>query len=112
MLLLRAMITAADADGLIDTAEREAVLARARDAGFDDESLHQLDAEIRAPLTLAQLAVRTPAGLRDEVYAAALLTIHADTDAERAFLDELAARLELDPARRAELHAQLGEPTA
>lgn len=108
MLLVRAMVTAADADGLIDAGEREAILGRARAAGLDEESLQALDAEIRAPLTVQQLVVRTPAELRDEVYAAALITIHADTDAERAFLDDLATRLELDTARRAHLHTQLG----
>ena len=108
MHLLRAMITAAHADGLIDAGEREAILGRARDAGLDAESLEALDAEIRAPLTLEQLAVRTPASLRAEVYAAALIAITADTEEERAFLDRLAAQLSLDGAARAEVHAQLG----
>ena len=108
MHLLRAMITAAHADGLIDADEREAILGRARDAGLDAESLAALDAEIRAPLTLEQLAVRTPASLRAEVYAAALIAITADTEHERAFLERLAGRLELDGAARADIHAQLG----
>ena len=108
MHLLRAMITAAHADGLIDADEREAILGRARDAGLDADNLQALDAEIRAPLTLEQLAVRTPAALRAEVYAAALIAITADTEHERAFLDRLAAQLELDAAARADIHAQLG----
>ena len=108
MHLLRAMITAAHADGLIDASEREAVLGRARVAGLDAESLDALDAEIRAPLTLEQLAVRTPASLRAEVYAAALIAITADTEEERAFLDRLAGQLSLDAAARADIHTQLG----
>ncbi|MFY2764063.1 DUF533 domain-containing protein [Arenimonas sp. MALMAid1274] len=108
MHLLRAMITAAHADGLIDGTEREAILGRARDAGMDAESLQALDAEIRAPLTLEQLAVRTPAHQRAEVYAAALIAITADTEAERAFLDRLAGQLGLDDASRADIHGQLG----
>lgn len=108
MHLLRAMITAAHADGLIDAGEREAILGRARQAGLDAESLEALDAEIRAPLTLEQLAVRTPASLRAEVYAAALIAITADTAEERAFLDRLAVQLTLDAAARADIHAQLG----
>ena len=108
MHLLRAMITAAHADGLIDVQEREAVLARARDAGLDAESLEALEAEIRAPLSLEQLVVRTPSSLRAEVYAAALIAITADTEHERALLDLLAARLELDGAARSDIHAQLG----
>jgi uncharacterized membrane protein YebE (DUF533 family) len=111
MLLLRTMITAAYADGLLDAGEREAILGRARDAGFDADSLQHLDAEMRAPLTAQQLAVRTPPDMLDEVYAAALIAISADTEAERAFLDDLATRLGLDDARRQAVHAQLGAGT-
>lgn len=108
MHLLRTMITAAHADGLIDATEREAILGRARQGGLDAESLQALEAEILAPLTLEQLAVRTPESLRSEVYAAALIAISADTEAERAFLDRLAAQLKLDDAARRAVHAQLG----
>ena len=108
MHLLRAMITAAHADGLIDGGEREAILGRARQAGLGDEDLRALDAEIRAPFTVEQLAVRTPPAQRGEVYAAALLTIGADTPDELAFLDRLAAALPLELSARREIHAQLG----
>jgi uncharacterized membrane protein YebE (DUF533 family) len=108
MHLLRAMITAAHADGLIDAEEREAILGRAREAGLDADSLQALDAEIRAPFTVEQLVARTPANLRAEVYAAALIAITADTEAERSFLDRLAAQLSLDAAARRDIHAQLG----
>lgn len=108
MHLLRTMITAAHADGLIDEAERANILDRARAAGLDPEELQALDAEIRAPFTLEQLVVRTPPGQRAEVYAAALLAITADTEQERAFLDRLAAGLGLGAEDRAAIHAQLG----
>lgn len=108
MHLLRAMITAAHADGLIDAEEREAILGRAREAGLDADSLQALDAEIRAPFTVEQLVARTPANLRAEVYAAALIAITADTEAERQFLDRLAGQLSLDDAARRDIHAQLG----
>lgn len=106
--LIRAMITAADADGLIDAEERESILNRAREAGLDAESLHELDIEISAPMTLKQLIVRTPDRLRDETYAAALIAITADTPEERAFLDQLAIGLKLDDKARQEIHQQLG----
>lgn len=108
MHLLRAMITAAHADGLIDGEERESILGRAREAGLDADSLQALEAEIRAPFTVEQLVARTPANLRAEVYAAALIAITADTEAERAFLDGLAHQLPLDDAARRDIHAQLG----
>lgn len=108
MHLLRAMITAAHADGLIDGEERESILGRAREAGLDAESLQALDAEIRAPFTLEQLVARTPTNLRAEVYAASLIAITADTQAERDFLDRLAQQLSLDEAARRDIHGQLG----
>lgn len=108
MHLVRAMITAAHADGLMDPEERAAILDRARDAGLEAEELQMLDAEMRAPFTLDQLVVRTPAALRAETYAAALVAITADTEEERAFLDQLASSLELDEASRRDLHARLG----
>lgn len=106
--LIRAMITAADADGLIDAEERESILGRARDAGLDADSLQALDVEIRAPLNLKQLVARTPEALRDDTYAAALIAITADTVEEREFLDQLSNALNLDPAERQDIHKQLG----
>lgn len=106
--LIRAMITAADADGLIDAQERESILARAREAGFDAESLNALEVEITAPMSLKQLVVRTPEHLRDETYAAALIAITADSSEERSFLDQLAAGLKLETQARQEIHQQLG----
>lgn len=108
MHLLRAMITAAHADGLIDGDERGALLDRARAAGLDPEELEALEAEIRAPFTLEQLVARTPRALRAETYGAALVAITADTAEERAFLDRLAGELGLDEAGRREVHARLG----
>lgn len=106
--LIRAMITAADADGLVDAGERDGILARAREAGLDAESLHALEIEISAPMTLKQLAIRTPENLRDETYAAALIAITSDTREERDFLDQLAAALKLDEEARRDIHQQLG----
>jgi uncharacterized membrane protein YebE (DUF533 family) len=106
--LIRAMITAADSDGLIDAQERESIVTRAREAGLDAESLQALDVEISAPLSLKQLAARTPEILRDETYAAALIAISADTTQERAFLEQLAAALKLDAQAQLAIHQQLG----
>ena len=108
MHLLRSMITAAHADGLMDADERASILDRAREAGLDADELQMLDAEMRAPFTLDQLVVRTPVALRQETYAAALVAITADTDEERAFLDRLGAALELNQDTRRDLHARLG----
>lgn len=106
--MIRAMITAADADGLIDAEERDGILGRAREAGLDAESLKALEVEINAPMNVKQLVARTPENLRDETYAAALIAITADSQTERDFLDQLATALKLDASAREEIHRQIG----
>ena len=106
--LVRAMITAANADGLIDAEERDGILSRAKDGGLGDAEITALDAELRAPLTLTQLVARTPTDLREQVYAAALISITPDTDQETEFLDQLATQLALDVKARQDIRQQLG----
>lgn len=108
MHLLRAMIGAANADGLIDAEERERILGSARQAGLDAEDLAELEGELAAPLTVAQLVARTRPAQREAVYVASVIAIGRDTEVERQYLDDLAARLGLDAAARDALHAELG----
>jgi uncharacterized membrane protein YebE (DUF533 family) len=108
MHLLRAMICAANADGLIDADERQRILGSARDAGLDAEDLEALEGELAAPLTVAQLVARTRPAQREQVYVASVIAIGRDTDLEVRYLDDLAQRLGLDAAAREQLHAELG----
>lgn len=108
MHLLRAMICAANADGLIDADERQRILGSARDAGLDADDIEALEGELAAPLTLAQLVARTRPAQREQVYVASVIAIGRDTDIEVRYLDELAQRLGLDAAARDALHAELG----
>lgn len=107
VLLIRAMIAAAAADGRIDAAERSGILDRARGLGGDGEDLRFLEAELGRPLSLDELVAQTPASMAAEVYAAALCAIDPDTEQERSWLQDLAARLGIDPAERERLHAAL-----
>ena len=50
--------------------------------------------------------------LAAQVYAASLLAIEVDTDAERAYLARLAQSLALPPAAIAHIHQTLGVPQA
>jgi hypothetical protein len=108
--LLRAMIAAANADGVIDATERDAVLARAREAGLDAEDLAALEAEIARPLALHQLVAQTPDALREQVYVAALIAIDPDHPDEHAFLQLLGAGLRLGDAERAALASRFDTP--
>jgi uncharacterized membrane protein YebE (DUF533 family) len=111
-LALRAMIGAAKADGRIDQDEMDKILAHlSSDEVTEDERRFVLD-EVRSPLDTAALArdVRTPAQAA-EVYAASLLAIDIDSDAERDYLRDLAGALRLDSGTVAYLHRSTGAPT-
>jgi uncharacterized membrane protein YebE (DUF533 family) len=107
VLLIRAMIAAANADGHIDARERAAIIERARDSGVNDETLAFLEAEIARPQTLQQVIANARPGLASETYAAAALAITVDTDEERVWLDMLAHGLKLDATTRADIDARL-----
>jgi len=110
-LLIRAMVAAAKADGDIDAAERARIPGRVREAGAGGEALEFLMAELQQPLDLPALAaqVRGPEEAV-EVYAASLLAIEVDSDAERAYLARLAQATGLDAGTVGQIHTALGVP--
>ena len=104
-LLIRAMIAAANADDRIDADERERIVGRLEEAGADREDKELLERELRSPVGL-DAVVREVDGpeLAEQVYVVSALAINADTDAERAYMQYLAARLKLDSAKVEELN--------
>lgn len=109
MLLIRAMITAAKADGQIDRDEIDRIASKLAEIGADAEAQRWVMAEMQAPADVAGLVaqVRGPA-VAAEVYAASLLAIEVDTPAEQAYLADLARRLQLPPEAVAQIHRALG----
>lgn len=106
MRLVRAMIAAASADGVVDDAERQAILGNLRSAGLDGEAAAFIDAEFANPADIGTLA--TGLSSPDEaaqVYAAARLAIDPDTADEQAFLAALAEALSLDSGLVAHIDA-------
>jgi len=106
--LIRSMIAAANADSLIDAEERAAILERAMEAGLDAAAQQYLMSELRSPATLEQIVTSTKPELRLETFAAALIAIKLDTDAEREYLDRLATGLGLTAQDRQLVNEQLG----
>ncbi|MEE8583589.1 MAG: DUF533 domain-containing protein [Acidobacteriota bacterium] len=108
LLLIRAMIAAAHADGQLDDKERSSILSQVEEAGLGEEERRFMLQELDHPRRMDSLL---PAGLtpelREQVYAASLLAIEVDTQAERDYLDRLAQRLGLDEAARKEIEAGL-----
>jgi len=106
--LIRSMIAAANADGTIDSEERAGILQRAMEAGLDSATQQFLMGELRAPASMDEIVAATRPELRLETYAASLIAISIDSDAERAYLDRLAAALGLSPDDRARVAEQIG----
>ncbi|MBS0123050.1 DUF533 domain-containing protein [Thetidibacter halocola] len=105
-LMLRAMIMAAKSDGGIDSAEQAKILETVGDASAEDMAFVQ--AALKAPVDPQALAADTPEAQRGPVYAASLMTIRVDTEAEAQYLDRLARALQLDESTVNTLHMQMG----
>lgn len=95
--LVRAMIAAASADGVVDDAERAAIAGNLKAAGLDDEAAAFIENEFANPADLSTLGegIETPQQAA-EVYTAARLAIDPDTEEEQQFLAALASQLELE----------------
>ncbi|KZM51278.1 tellurite resistance TerB family protein [Labrenzia sp. OB1] len=95
--LLTAMISAAKADGHIDREEQDRIFSKIDEAGLDSEAKAFLMDELRSPLDLDKVvASATCQETAAELYAASRLAIDPDHPAEKAYLQMLAARLQLD----------------
>ena len=108
--LVRAMISAAKADGRIDAEEKEAIFEKLKTMPLSAEEKAWVFDELSTPLDINAVVARadTPEHAA-EIYAASLVAISADTAAEQAYLEVLAIKLKLDPALVAEIHRQAGE---
>lgn len=113
LVLIRAMVGAAKADGHIDAAEQRRLFAEVERLGLDAEAKAYVFDLLTSEIDLASLvrAVRTPEQ-GAELYLAARLAIDADEPAERAYLDTLAAKLELPAALRLSLDGAPQTPSA
>lgn len=101
LALLRAMISAAKADGHIDAQEHQRIFAKLDEMDLDTEEKAFIIDELRKPLDIDAVvkAAVTPE-LAVEIYAASFLAIDPDDPAEQAYLAMLASRLKLDPGLR------------
>lgn len=107
LLLLRAMITAANADGQITSDERSRILSQAEDA--DDR--RTLERELAAPRPLEELLGQVrDRETAEEFYLSSRMAVDADTGANRAYLDRLRARLGLAERDAAEIDALAAGP--
>lgn len=110
-LLVRAMISAAKADGQIDETELQRIMGKIGDDGVTDDERRQIADELARPLDLQGLIAAVPdEKVAAQVYGASLLAIDADTEGEKNYLRQLAQGLGLDAAVVRGLHEMSGAP--
>ncbi|OWV83499.1 hypothetical protein ATY81_20500 [Rhizobium sp. R72] len=99
LVLIRAMIAAAKADGHIDDGERALILDKIKAADVSGEAAFFIERELSQPTDIdALVAAAVTEEQRVELYTASRLTIEPDSRAERGYLDLLAGRLGLPDA--------------
>lgn len=106
-VILRTMIAAASADGLIDEAERQLIQS---EVGEDAETQQWIEAEITQPASAAEIAREIGANpaLAAEAYLAARIVCADLQRKEIVFLSQLAQSLNLDEALVENLERQAG----
>ena len=106
--ILIALIAAAKADGHIDERERALIQDEVGKLSQDAELQTWIADELAQPLDPARVAASaaTPE-LASEMYLASVLVVDEQNFMERAYLDELANQLRLEPALRSSLDKQV-----
>jgi uncharacterized membrane protein YebE (DUF533 family) len=100
------MIAAANADHAVDDAERQAILGKVAASGLGAEERSFVEQELAHPLDLRALAVQVKSPeMAEQVYAASILALEVDSEAERNYLQRLASALKLDAATVAKWNA-------
>jgi uncharacterized membrane protein YebE (DUF533 family) len=109
--VLVAMIGASKADGHIGADERQLLEAELHKLSTDPADRAWLEAELAKPLDPSAVAkAATTPEIAAEMYLASLLIVDDESYMERAYLDELARQMKLDPGLKASLEAQLAQP--
>ncbi len=106
--ILQAMIMAARADGHIDANERALLSQEIEKLGPDDELQAWIQRQFDAPLDARTLATSadSPQASR-EIYVVSAVIINEQNPMERAWLDQLAAALNIEPSLAKELEQQV-----
>ncbi|MBD2838110.1 tellurite resistance TerB family protein [Pseudomonas sp. JM0905a] len=111
--ILKALVAAAKADGHVDARERQLIEEELAKLTQDAELRYWLDAELNKPLDPAEVArAATTPEMAAEMYLASVLMVDEEHFMERAYLEELARQLRLDPGLKVELERQVRQELA
>lgn len=109
-IMLRAMVAATMADGLIDAEERKRLDTAMAAAGIKGDSRAWFERELAKPAEIDELAERVSnPGQAARIYTAARLAIDPDTLQERQFLKMLAEALDVPSEAMVRLDAELAD---
>ena len=112
LAILRAMITAAKADGHIDAREQQKIFGKLDTLNLDTEAKAFVMDELRKPLDIdAVIASAASPELAIEIYAASSVMIDPDDPAEQAYLTMLASRLKFDAGLKANIDREARQVT-
>ncbi len=107
-LLLRAMISAAKADGHVDASEQKRIEAELEKMGLADVDAQFLRNEIHQALDIDALVSAVPdKEAAAEVYLLSRIVMDVQNDVEKAYLHELASKLGLESQEVSSLESQL-----
>ena len=109
LVIIRAMVAAAKADGHIDADEQQRLFREVERMELDAQAKAAVFDLLNRPVDLNEIstAATTPEQAA-EIYLASRLAMQPDHPAERAYLDALAARLQLPAELRSHLDASSG----
>ena len=107
-ILIRAMISAAKADGQIDDQEQQRITGKLGHLSQADIAF--LRQELARPLDVRELAWDVPLGMEEQAYVMSLIGMDLDQNKEAEYLADLAHGLRLAPQRCNEIHRQYGAP--
>jgi uncharacterized membrane protein YebE (DUF533 family) len=104
MLLLRAMVAAAHADGHIDTTERMKIFEQVEKLDLSAQEKTSLFDEMKSPWSLEQIVEAVPCSeAASEVYAVSAMAIDLNCIEARVYLNKLAALLCIPSALQASI---------
>ena len=113
MLLLKAMIAAAKADGQVDSQEMADIQKQVSELGLTGDIAGFIQSEIASPSSLEELAAQCDtAEVAAEIYLISSVMINKRNEMESAYLDALAAALELPDSLLVELEKAKADASA
>ena len=108
VLILKAMIGAAKADGHVDEEEMARIEQALADMGANEHVRQLVQQELNKPLDPAEIANQaTSPQQASEIYLASLIVADEQNFMEKAYLQELAKQLQLSPEVTQQLEVQM-----